>query len=226
MLRINESVLRGGFDVVKDDELTPDTSLSPFSERVETMVSMIRRVQDAVGERKMYFANVIGEVRRSLSWARTAARAGVDGLLVSPMLQGLEIARVMAEETGLPVLAHNTLEDIILRHPRFGVSQPVYMTLQRIIGADLLMLPGAFSTGSMPATEERACIDACAGPIGKMRPVLPILAGGKTPDGLAGYLRSVGSPDFMLIAAAAVDHHPGGLEAGARAFREACESFA
>ena len=34
MLQINESVLSGGFDVVKDDELTYDSLRSPFTDRV------------------------------------------------------------------------------------------------------------------------------------------------------------------------------------------------
>ncbi len=225
MLRINEQVLRGGFDVVKDDELTPDASPSPFAERVKAMARMVRRAEDATGARKMYFANVIAEIRQTLDYARTAVRAGVDGLLVSPMLQGLEIARTVAEETGLPVLAHNTWEDVCLRHPRFGVAHSLYIAIQRIIGVDLIMLPGAFASGSMQASDERTCVAECAEPRGTIRPVLPIMAGGKTPASLVDCLRAAGSPDFMLIAAAAVDQHPAGVFAGAQAFRQAWDAL-
>src|SRR5690606_23666956 len=59
MLEINKQVLTGGFDVIKDDELTYDSPSSPFSDRVERMVAMKKRVEDATGERKLYFANII-----------------------------------------------------------------------------------------------------------------------------------------------------------------------
>jgi ribulose 1,5-bisphosphate carboxylase large subunit-like protein len=49
---------------------------------------------------------------------------------------------------------------------------------------------------------------------------LPILQGGKTSSQLPQYFESVGSADFMLIVAAAVDNSPKGQLAGAKAFRE------
>ena len=59
MLKINENVLRGGFDVVKDDELTCDTPLSPFMDRIKRMVNLVRRMEDETGWRRYYVANII-----------------------------------------------------------------------------------------------------------------------------------------------------------------------
>ena len=83
------------------------------------------------------------------------------------------------------------------------------------------MMPGEFATTAMSRADARACIDAASGPLGALLPALPILCGGKRADALREYVDQVGSNDFMLIVAAAVDEHPDGIEAGARAFRAA-----
>ena len=53
-----------------------------------------------------------------------------------------------------------------------------------------------------------------------MKEAFPVLAGGKQASELLEYVRRMGTTDFMLLVANAVDNHPMGLEAGARAFRQ------
>jgi len=225
MLQINEQVLRGGFDAVKDDELTCDTSYSPFKERVVMMVELLRRIEDETGEKKYYVANVIDDSAKTFDFIDCAEKAGVDAVLVAPAIQGFEIAREISRRTDLAILCHNSWYDAVTRHPRFGVSDILSIKMQRMCGADMVLMPGHFATDSMEALEEQRLIDACQGPLGRIKPSLPIIAGGKTPQGLVDYAASIGSTDFMIIAATAVDTHPDGLKAGARAFREAWEKL-
>lgn len=226
MLKINESVLRGGFDAVKDDELTCDTPLSPFVDRIKRMVNLVRHMEDETGERKYYIANIIDNPSRTFQLADIAAGAGVNALLVSPPIQGFAIAGEIAWRTGLAVLCHNSWEDILTRHPRLGVSRALYLKMQRICGADIVMLPGDFATDFINEEEAQECVAACTGPLGNIKPSLPVTAGGKSPERLPQYLNAIGSTDFMIIAATAVDTHPEGIEAGARAFREAWSQIA
>ena len=226
MLKINEGVLRGGFDAVKDDELTCDTPLSPFMDRIKRMVGLVRRMEDETGERKYYIANIIDNPTRTLELADAAAQTGVNALLVSPPLQGFAIVGEVAWRTGLAVLSHNSGEDILTRHPRFGISPSLYLKMQRLCGADMVMLPADFATGSMDEKEAQKCVAACMCSLGNIKPSIPIIAGGKSPENLRQYLNAVGSTDFMIIAATAVDSHPEGIEAGARAFREAWSQIA
>lgn len=53
---------------------------------------------------------------------------------------------------------------------------------------------------------------------------MPILQGGKHPQGLPDYRAAIGSDDYMLIVASWVDGHADGLPAGARAFRTAIDA--
>ncbi len=221
MATINECVLRHGFDFVKDDELTCDTPLSAFADRQRQMAAMARRVEAETGEKKMCVANCIDNPRKAFALASQAQAAGVHALLAAPCLQGLGMLGDLRDETGLVVISHNSGEDTLVRHPRFGVSRPAWIKIQRLAGADMIMLPTEFMTNAMAADSKRACIYAAAGPLGDCRPALPILAGGKRPEDLSTITAAIGSPDFVVIAATAVDGHPDGPAAGARAFREA-----
>ena len=226
MLRINEAVLRGGFDAVKDDELTNDTPLSPFRDRIKRMVNLVKRVEEETGERKYYIANIIASPLRTFDLAKAAAEGGANAVLVAPAIQGFEIAGEIARRTGLAALCHNTWADPLSRHPRFGVSNAVFFKMQRLGGADMILLPGDFATEYIDRDEARSCLAACFEPLGDIKPALPIMAGGKRADQLKQYLDAVGSTDFMIIAATAVDTHPEGLEAGAKAFRQAWSEIA
>jgi ribulose 1,5-bisphosphate carboxylase large subunit-like protein len=221
MLKINESVLRGGFDAIKDDELTCNTPLSPFMDRIKMMVNLVRRMEEETGERKYYIANIIASPLRTFELADAAAEAGANAVLVSPLLQGFEIAGEIARRTGLVVLSHNSWHDALCRHPRFGVSHALHFKMERISGADMIMLPGNFATDYIDQGEAQDCLAACVNSLGDIKPSLPIIMGGKRANHLMQYLGAIGSTDFMIIAATAVDTHPEGIEAGARAFREA-----
>jgi ribulose 1,5-bisphosphate carboxylase large subunit-like protein len=88
------------------------------------------------------------------------------------------------------------------------MSHPLYIKLQRTSGADMVMLPGAFAADGIDQKETGQCVTSCLAPMGNIKPVLPIIAGGKHPGGIKRYLDLIGS------AATAVDSHPDGIEAG------------
>lgn len=226
MLKLNEAVLRGGFDVIKDDELTYNNPRSPFKDRVRQMVSLKHRIEDETGERKFYFANVIDDLSDSLTQAEEAAELGADGVMVSVFAQGLSIIPEIVRRTGLAILAHNTCGDVLSRVPGWGVGSEVVTVLQRAAGADLVVSPGAFATTWQDAAEARSFLSGCRAPYAGWQASMPIIQGGKCPEQLQEYVRACGSVDFMIIAATWVDEHPKGMLAGARAFRDAWEILA
>jgi len=221
MLTINEQVLGGGFDIVKDDELTYDSQRSPFVERIQRMVDLKHRIEDKTGEKKLYFANVIDDWGSALTMIDQAAQTGVDGVLVSAAAQGLSFISEVAQRTELIVLAHNSCSDVLTRATHWGVHDSVMTRLQRAAGADLVVSPGPFGTQHQSNSVNNAFLAACRDSLGNCAPCMPILQGGKCPAELAQYIDDVGSTDFMIIAATWLDHHPQGISTAARAFRDA-----
>ncbi len=221
MEEVGRATLRGGFDMLKDDELTFDTPLSPAIERYQRMARVAREAEQATGERKLYMANVIASQPRSLELAERAAEAGADALLVAPVAQGMDFPALVARRTGLAVLSHNNGDDYLHRHPRIGFAPEAWIQFQRLGGADMIFLPGGACTPGFDRACSRACVAAAGS--GGIPPSLPLIAGGKRPERLAGYAEELGTTNFAVIAATAMDEHPGGLEAGAREFRAAAE---
>lgn len=221
MLEINEAVLRGGFDVVKDDELSYDSPLSPIEDRIEQIAAMTSAISEETGESKRYIANIIASPLRALALLSKAESAGAHGVLVSPALQGLGFTADVRTRTRLPIMAHNTGDDTTTRQPRLGIHPALLIKLYRLCGADIVMLPGSAATPWQDEEEIRKCLDACSGTLEGIKPAVPVLAGGKRPEGLGSYRDLVGSPDFMLIVATALNADPGGLAEGAAAFRRA-----
>jgi ribulose 1,5-bisphosphate carboxylase large subunit-like protein len=225
MLAVAEAVLEGGFDLVKDDELTQDLPGIAAEVRCAAFADLVRAVAERTGEAKGFVVNLLEDPADATRIAAAAQRHGVFGGLVAPGLQGFGALQALAGAHGLAALAHNSGSDALLRSPRHGMAPALWLRLCRLAGADLVLLPGDFATASMTRGEARAQIDAALAPLPGIAPALPVLAGGKRADELGEYLELVGSPDFMLIVAAAVDDHAHGPQSGARAFRAAWEAL-
>jgi ribulose-bisphosphate carboxylase large chain len=185
---------RAGIDLVKDDHGLADHPFCPFEARVEACLRAIDEAARDTGRRALYVPNLIGtpqRVHRQLAFAR---EAGVRAVMVSPMLTGLPLLHELATlADGLPIVAH----------PAFGgvlrALEPVlFGKLFRWFGADAVIFPhagGRFSyrpeTCAALAAELRA-----AHP--RVRPALPVPAGGIKVERVAELLEFYG-PDCILL---------------------------
>lgn len=223
MARLNRDVLEGGFHVVKDDELAGFSTLEAFRSHVGAMVAARDEARDRTGEAKLYLATLICEPEEWDERWETVLKAGVDGVLVAPFIQGPGVLTRVAKQAKVPVLAHNTFGDLLTRHPGWGLRDEVVLGWLRDWGADWAVLPGdSGDEGSGPGTQ--GAWKATLRPEPGAKALMPILQGGKRPEGLAGYRATIGGDDFMLIVASWVDGHPEGLKAAARKFREAVDA--
>lgn len=222
MARLNREVLTGGFHLVKDDELQVFVDAAAYASHVAAMVAARDVAMAASGERKGYVANLICEPDELEERWQICRRHGVDGVLVAPFIQGLGTVAHLARRRELPILAHNSLGELFTRHPGWAVDDVVCTDWLRHLGADWFVTPGGF--GEMPPTPgQRAVLAAGTAPREGLRPLLPILQGGKEPEGLPRYRQAAGGDDFMLIVASWVDRHADGIVAGACQFRAALQ---
>lgn len=218
-------VLTAGFDMLKDDENTLSESVESFRARVRSMAAVIREAEAQTGEKKLYIANIVDCTGDFDAYLAASNECGAHGVLVAPGIQGQDVIEQVRGASEQVILAHNNGLDIWTRHPRVGVAPSVLILLQRIAGADLIFLPGEFATASADEYEMARCVAACSRELPGIESCLPIMAGGKRPGELGCYVESVGGGDFMIIASTAVDTHPDGPRAGARAFRDAWQTL-
>ena len=224
MARLNREVLTGGFHLVKDDELACFPDDATFHEHLRSMLRARDEARDRSGEPKLYIANLICEPWELETRWGIAQELGVDGVLVAPFIQGLGVLPRLARDSSMPLLAHNTFSDLLTRHAGWGLSDTVVCSWLRRLGADWFVTPGPFSAPDCSERLAAEILERARCPVDGLKPLMPILQGGKRPEDLAAYRAAMGGDDFMLIVASWVDGHPDGLAAAARRFREAVEA--
>jgi ribulose-bisphosphate carboxylase large chain len=184
----------GRLDFVKDDHGLADQACSPFAARVAACAAAARRAAAATGHPTRYVPSVTGTLDAMRAQTRAARDAGLDTVMVAPMIAGLaNVAALTRDFPGMAFFAHPTLGGAARIAPALLIG-----TLFRLVGADAVIFPnhgGRF--GYSPATC-RAIAAAALGPHPALRPAVPVPAGGMTRARVPEMLDFYG-PDVMLL---------------------------
>jgi ribulose-bisphosphate carboxylase large chain len=188
------AMAEGGLDFIKDDHGLADQAYSPFAARVGAVARAVAAANRRSGGRTRYAPSVTGSLDQMRAQARAAEAAGVDALLVAPMIAGLANFHALAREfPGMAFLAHPAMAGAARIAPSFLIGK-----LFRLLGADAAIFPnhgGRF--GYSPA----ACLelaDAARGAMGALKPCAPVPAGGMTLGRVEEMLDFYG-PDVVLL---------------------------
>jgi ribulose-bisphosphate carboxylase large chain len=151
------------------------------------------------GGASLYFPNVtcaFGDLEGRLEIVR---RAGCRGVLISPMLAGIDTMRWLAEHTRLAVLAHPSLTGAFFA-PEHGIAPEVLLgDLFRLLGADGVIYPNA--GGRFPFSEATcaAINDHLTRPLGPIRPAMPVPGGGISLERAPHWIDRYGTDMMLLI---------------------------
>jgi ribulose-bisphosphate carboxylase large chain len=181
-----------GIDYIKDDHGLADQGYSPFAARVAAVMAALG------GARARYVPTLSGDLDRMREQIAIAARAGVDTVMVAPMVAGLSnFHRIAREHPDVAFVAHPSMAGASRIAPAL-----LFGKLFRMLGADAVVFPnygGRF--GYSRATCHglaRAALDDLAG----LRPAVPVPAGGMTRDRVAEMLDFYGADVMLLIGGA------------------------
>lgn len=212
---------RGGIDCIKDDHGVTSQSSAPFGERVRRCQEAVARANAETGGSTIYCPNVTGTAPELDDRVATAREAGCGGVLVSPLLQGLDSVRTVAASSGLAVLTHPTLAGAFFR-PDHGIRPEVlFGTLYRLLGADAVIYP---NQGGRFVWEERASHalnDALRRPWGVFLPSLPVPGGGIDARRVPHWIELYGSDTMFLVGSSL--YAQGDVERAARRLRDLVE---
>jgi ribulose-bisphosphate carboxylase large chain len=195
---------QGGIDYVKDDHGLADQAYSRFATRVEAIAAALRGAGSPAGPATRYVPSLSGDLDAMRQQIEVARGAGVDTVMVAPMIAGLaNFHRLVREHPDMAFFAHPTLAGAAIAPPL------LFGKLFRMLGADAVIFPnhgGRF--GYSPETCARLASTALRDWHG-LRATVPVPAGGMTRDRVAEMLDFYGV-DVMLLIGGAL------LEAGAR----------
>lgn len=218
----------GGVDFIKDDELLGDTSFSPLEERVKAYVAAARQAEQETGKKVHYIANVTGRLDRINERARRAVAAGAGAVMLNWLFSGPDalVNLTADEEINVPVLAHCAGTGLYMDSLAGGVAARVlFGRLARLAGADGVIFCTPMSGGGITKSEYLKIAQYLRAPHRYHQPSLPVVGGGATPGQVPIIAADLGL-DVMIAAGGAVQGHPMGAKAGAKAMMAAVEAAA
>lgn len=217
---------RGGVDIIKDDELLGNPSFNALVRRVEAYRRAAERVFEETGHRAAYCANITDRIDRLVENAHRAQELGASMVMVNAAAVGLGALHMLAEDKALrvPILAHSAGAAALTENPRSGISSPLLLgKLVRLAGADAGMFNSIYTR--YPFLRERYLRIAQMQrmPLFHLKPALPTIGGGITPANAVRIIQDLGT-DIMLAVGGAIQGHPDGAAAGAKAMRRAIDA--
>jgi ribulose-bisphosphate carboxylase large chain len=185
---------RGGIDFVKDDHGLADQGYSPFADRVAACADAVRRAAQVTGHATRYVPSLSGDLDRMRRQIETARAAGIDTVMISPMLAGWATFQTLVKTyPEIAFFAHPTMGGAARIAPELLVGK-----LFRLLGADAVIFPNhggrfGYTPDTCRALAERARVEWSG-----VRPSVPVPAGGMTLDRVPEMLDFYG-PDAMLL---------------------------
>jgi ribulose-bisphosphate carboxylase large chain len=185
----------GGIDFIKDDHGLADQAYSPFAARVEAIAAALRAVGEADGRRARYVPSLSGDLDGMRRQVAVARLAGIDTVMVAPMIMGFSnFHRLVRETPAMAFMAHPTMAGAARIAPPLLLGK-----LFRLLGADAVIFPnhgGRFGYSAETCQQlARAALQDWDG----LRACVPVPAGGMTLERVPGMLDFYGADIMLLI---------------------------
>lgn len=223
LAELGAQFVRGGADLIKDDQALLNQRFCPFNERVARCAEAIADASVQRGRACLYFAHVSGALDTMRQRAGEAKRLGATGLLVAPGLTGFDGLRALAvdESIALPIASHPTCFGTCVSQEGAGLGPAVaYASLPRLAGADVTIYPGFDSGYGM---SKKACVAvavSCREPWHHLQPTMPAVGGRLAVDRSGDLIAALGQ-DIVFVLGSRMQQSERGVVAAMEEFQRA-----
>jgi ribulose-bisphosphate carboxylase large chain len=201
--KIGRGFALGGGDIIKDDQNLVEDSFEAFKLRVTACAQAISEAADRTGRRCLYFPHIaapLPELERHFELVRAL---DLKGVLLCPMVLGLETARALCARYGLALMGHPAMSGAFTNGDAHGISHGLLLgTLYRLAGADISVFPnfgGRFSYSREQCQDIRRRLQE---PLGGMKSAWPCPAGGMHLGNFSSMCRDYGEDAVFLVGGA------------------------
>lgn len=222
--RVAEEAVRGGLDLVKDDETLTNQSFCPLIPRLEAVMSSLDRVEKETGKKAFYAVNVTTGGDRILERAEEAVDHGANMVMIDVLTAGFSALEVLSRNVKVPVHVHRTMHGALTRDKAHGISMVVISRLVRMAGGTNLHSGSYMGKMAKETQENDMSRDALRNEWYGLKRVFPVASGGIYPAKVHGNLDGYGI-DCIVQAGGGVHGHPDGTAAGAMAMVQAVEAW-
>jgi ribulose-bisphosphate carboxylase large chain len=189
----------GGVDIIKDDHGLADQPSAPFAERVAACQEAVTEANAASGRSTLYFPNVTAGPGRLAERLDAAVSLGCRGVLVCPMLTGMDTLAWIRERYDLAIMAHPSLTGSYFRAGHGIRPELLLGELFRIAGADASIYPNVGGRFGFTAATCQAINARLRDPLGPLRPAMPTVGGGISVGDIHHWSKQYGSDTIFLI---------------------------
>jgi ribulose-bisphosphate carboxylase large chain len=223
-----ETLVEGGIDFIKDDELQADGPHCPFSDRLKEVMKVINRYADKTGRKPMYAFNVTGEMDDMLRHHDEVVASGGTCIMVSMNSVGLPALVALRRNAQVAIHGHRNGWGIYDRSPAIGMSYIAYQKFWRMAGVDHMHVNGldnkfCESNASVIASAKECLKPMFAPPLPGCE-IMPVFSSGQTAKQVPDTWRALGTTDLIFACGGGVMGHPHGIAAGVRSLRQAWEA--
>ena len=195
LAKIAGQLADGGIDYIKDDHGLADQSYSRFNDRVAACADAVAESSTRTGVPTRYLPSVNGNLDSLRQQIRHVIMAGLDAVLIAPMIVGLPNFHTLAKENpDIAFMTHPAMAGAARIVPSFLLGK-----LFRLLGADASVFPN-FGGRFAYSKEECARLAATAlAPWPSIRPAVPVPAGGMSIERVDEMLDFYGADVMLLI---------------------------
>lgn len=214
----------GGIDIIKDDELLGNTSFSAAAERVREYNRASDAAYERTGKHTLYVCNITDDVSRIEDTLKAVLEAGVKAVMMNYSVLGYSTFSWLAEKSTVPVMGHYAVSGAFCEGINSGMSSHLAAgKLPRLAGADFTMINTPY--GGYPLTYEQYIKTSLSLtlPLYNIKPCMPVVGGGVHPGMVPLLVKDLGE-DIIIAAGGAVQGHPMGAAAGAKALVDAADA--
>jgi len=216
--------VRGGLDLIKDDETLTDQSFCPMDERVEAVMAELSKVEEETGKKAFYAVNVTSGAEEILERAEEVIDRGANMVMVDVLTSGFSALEVLSRGVKVPVHVHRTMHGAFTRDRSHGISMIPISRLVRMAGGTNLHTGSYLGKMAGDREENDRCRDALRDEWYGLSPVFPVASGGVHPGNVRPNLEGYGT-DCIVQAGGGVHGHPWGTTGGAKAMVQAVEAW-
>ncbi|MHC4934389.1 MAG: RuBisCO large subunit C-terminal-like domain-containing protein, partial [Planctomycetota bacterium] len=203
LARIAGEFARGGGDLVKDDHNLVDTSVDAFRDRIALCQQAVSRANEETRRHCLYLPNLYAPAESLEEFAECAVREGVAGVLVAPMILGLDTVRHLSERYPLVIMAHPSFSGAFYQDREHGIEPGLLLgKLFRLAGVDIPIFTNFGGRLGLSRTECCSIVHQARAPLGELRSGLPCPAGGLQLDHIPVMAEQYGHEAVYLIGGA------------------------
>lgn len=210
-----------GVDFVKDDELMANPPHSPFDERVDAVMRVVKDLASRTGRKLMYAFNISDQLDQMLRHHDRVVEAGGTCVMISLNSVGFAAIEYLARRFSLPIHGHRNGWGMYSRHPALGMEFTVYQKLWRLAGVDHLHVNGLKNKFCESDDSVVRSIKACLTPMLSGNLPMPVVSSGQWGGQAEETFRRTQTLDIMYLAGGGILAHPGGPAAGVTSIQQA-----